>query len=157
MNLNSLDPYLNLFNDLSWDISQDGNTSDIGYYDQNDQYILIQNDPRFQQFLVPLTTGPIRLYFFDEDGNEVGFQYPAGLRGIDVLGAVNTFYDQPISEEFLRELYQDPKHHALEYNDTAAEKVKNFEIPTLRDFMGNHVFFEGFGKYKDGYTVSLGS
>lgn len=148
--MNSLDQYLNLFDNISWHISDGGNTSDI-YYNDTDQPI--HTDPRFQQLLVPLTTGPIKIYFVDEDGNEVEIEYPAGLRGIDILGAINTFYDRPISQQFYSELLRSPAEYGLDIYPEAAEKIQRGQVPAIRDFLVDKDRFAAIRKYKDGYEV----
>lgn len=166
MNLNSLDSHLDLFGDISWSIPSGGSlSSDLGYFDdQTDEIIPLAQDPaRIQRLSVPLTTGPTRLYFFDKDGEEVGFEYPAGLTGLQVLGAINTFYSKPIDQGLLAELTRNQETYAHDYGGGRVyypafiEEIKAGRVPAERDFMADHQFFEGLRHYKDGYTVAIGS
>lgn len=81
--MNSLDPYLELFSSLSWEIGKDNiifkNTG-----------LVLDKDPRYQQFLIPITDS-IKLYFFDID-EEILVNCPSGLTGFEILDAINNFY-----------------------------------------------------------------
>lgn len=150
--MNSLDPYLESFNSIYWNIPAGGDLRNIKFADTEESII---SDPiRYQQLLQPLTTGPIKIYFQDENENRIAIQYPAGMTAIHILGAINTFYDQPISQQFLSELKQFPEQYDLRYYPIAAEKIRLGRIvPTRRDFLADHSFFVGLIKYNDGYAV----
>lgn len=146
-----LDFYIRLFDNLNWNISD---ISDITFKGSN---LPLNQDPRFQEFFTPLTSGPIQIYYPDEYGNkngeDIGFEYPAGLRGIDILGAISTFYNSPIDEKWLAELKQTGE---IENFPSAVEKIRRGQTPTHLDFLGNHVLFKGIRKSLTGnYYVRL--
>lgn len=81
-----------LFNDIYWDVGEGGNTQYIKY--AGTDLPIHADTARFQKFLIPLTTGPIRIEFFDGYGNPLIMQYPPGLTGLQILGALNTMLDK---------------------------------------------------------------
>ena len=70
-----------------------------------------------------------------------------GFTPFEILGAIYTFYNKPISREVL-ELYADED---VEY----AEEALQAENPKRIYLLGSMIRFTGLEPYEDGYEVSL--
>lgn len=151
--MNSFDQYLGAFSNLYWNIPSGGDLGGILFIDTNKSLVADMN--RYQQLIQPLSNFPIKLYFEDENGDKVGIQYPAGMSFLHILGAINTFYDQPVSQDFIYNLREYPEAYEVEKNyPFAAEKLRYGKVtPTRRDFLPNRLFFAGLEKSNDGYKV----
>ena len=146
--MNSLDPYLKLFDNISWTLTDGGDLSDIRFHDTE---LPINADPkRFQELLVPLTTGPIKIYYIAD--LEIQIVYSPGMSFLDILGAINTFYSSHVSKEFI--LQNSGKIYGC---SGVIDAINNGEDVTFVEFLGDHVYFGGIGKRKDGYFIGLES
>lgn len=146
--MNSLDPYLKLFNNISWTVTDGGNLSNIIFHDTN---LPINADPkRFQELSVPLTTSPIKIYYIAD--LEIPICYPAGMSFLDILGAINTFYSSSVSREFILQ-----NSDKIDGCSGVMDAIKRGQDVTFVEFLGDHVYFGGIGKRKDGYFIGLES
>lgn len=95
---------------------------------------------------------PISRY---DEFNPIPIQYniPTGIRPIDILGAISTFYNQPLAENNIRAYVQkDNDLYSELYEDLlAGQPVK------LKDAMIGRVFVESLIPYENGYELFLGS
>ncbi len=146
--MNSLDPYLKLFDNISWTVTDGGDLSQIKFHDTDLPMDADLN--RLQQLSTPLTTGPIKIYYIGD--LQIPITYPAGMSFLDVLGAINTFYSSIIPKEILLQILEKPDS----YSCVIGAIEKGYPI-TFVELLGDHVYFGGIGKTKDGYWIGLES
>ena len=106
---------------------------------------------------------PLNLYFLNGDYYEVR-QYNRQLTGLEILGAIQTYWNEIIPQSQLGKLYDyclvnvygghyNELVHKLRriLNNNSGETVTKHELP-----LGEHIYFQGLEPYQNGYIVNYG-
>jgi hypothetical protein len=130
---------------------QNPNLPDAIYIDDVDNEWPLNNPGLYRRFSQPIFPYPLIIYFpnpFTVD--PIKLVYPPGMSTIDILGAIVTFYQRPITEEE-RQLALD-KHL-----DDFIPSLRHSSTPvTVGDFYLNTPIFEGLYRYDNGWSIRLG-
>jgi hypothetical protein len=147
----------NLLNQILFQIGQI-NTNDIKELRENDYVPLSDQTIALltNQLSPPISN--LTIYYpisrYDEfDPISVDYNIPVGIKPIDILGAISTFYNQPLAENNILAYVQRD-------TDTYAHLLDELRIGqqvTLKDVMIGLVFVEGMHPHNDGYMLDLHS
>jgi hypothetical protein len=120
-----------------------------------------QNSLESGNYVPPQLNPPITdltIYYpisrYDEfDPIPVTYNIPTGIRPIDILGAIYTFYDQPLRENnILAYMGKNAEVYGELLDDILAGKQVK-----LRDVMFGRIHVESLHPYERGYELMLGS
>lgn len=82
------------------------------------------------------------------------YNIPAGIRPIDILGAIGTFYGQPVTENNILAYIEKSKNTL--YN-SLLEKLRRGQGVTLKDLMFERQYVEGLRPFLNGYKLIVGT
>lgn len=103
----------------------------------------------------PITT--INIYYpvsRYQELDPIGIQYniPEGVRPLDILGAISTFYHRSLTEQELARYAELGEQYQY-----LVDEAQTGNPMTVADMMFGLVFSEGLQPYRDGYILDLGS
>lgn len=98
--MDPLAPYLDTLSHISWYIPAGGDLVAIFVRSQRTgQETPITNSELYNEFSLSLPIGPFRMYYRPNTGSApVGREYPGQMSILQILGAIATYYSEPIPE-----------------------------------------------------------
>lgn len=143
----SLDQYLPSLNKFSWNLERYKDNNDLWY----DNDVLSSED--IQQFSNPLPIPSFKLYFDMEPISKTTIEnvYPAGLSILQILGSIQTFYDQPITLNELRSMNPVDIDKLESDHPGSLERIRLGQLVPRKFALPYE--FGGLQPYGDGYKV----
>ncbi len=99
----------------------------------------------------PLATGPLVLYMTASENNGERWLYSDNMSILQILGAIYSYYQQPISPA---EVKASP-HADKKYRRDVLRRLARGEVIRRIEWMGDHTNFAGFQPYNEGYQIAI--